>query len=366
MKDYYQTLGIGRDANEDELKKAYRKLALKHHPDRNHGNSEAEEKFKEINEAYSCLSNAEKRANYDRFGTADAAGFGAGGGFGGQQGFGDVFGDIFGEFFGAFSGRAANRPSRGSDLRYDMGMTLREAAFGAEKVIEIPRRDECKPCKGTGSKSARRAACPKCKGTGQTRFQQGFFSISKSCGSCGGAGDVVNDPCGACHGAGKISKPVKLSVKIPAGVETGSRLRMAGEGEPGTLGGPRGDLFIVLNVRQDEFFERQGMDLLCEVPVSFPQAALGAEIEVPTLDGPHKLKIPPGTQPGTTFNIRGKGMPALGSRTRGSQLVTVNVVVPKHMGERQRELVEELAKINDEDVPKTFTDKLKDIFTGAP
>lgn len=366
IKDYYGTLGVDRGATEDELKKAFRKLALKHHPDMNSGDKAAEEKFKEINEAYSCLSDPAKRASYDRFGSAE--GFHAGqGGYdaGGFAGFGDMFGDIFGEFFGTFAGAGRQRRQRGSDLRYDLDITLEEAAFGAEKVVEITSWQDCAKCAGTGSKSGVPSVCPDCKGTGQVRYQQGFFTIAKTCGKCKGQGKVVADPCGACRGMGKVKGSRRLSVRIPPGVDSGSRLKMSGEGEPGANGGPAGDLYVMIDVGKHEFFRRDGLNLHCEVPITFPQAVLGTEVEVPTLNGSQKLKIPPGTQPGTAYQIKGKGMPNLGGQRRGSQIVTVNVSVPKNPGLRQKELIEELAKLSEEDIPKSLRDKIKGIFAGA-
>lgn len=366
MKDYYTTLGVERGATEDEIKKAFRRLAMKHHPDRNSGDKASEEKFKEINEAYTCLSDSEKRANYDRFGTAEGFSSGYGEGFGGfgAAGFGDVFGDIFGEFFGSFAGAGRPRRTRGSDLRYDLDITLEEAAFGAEKIIEIPRWEDCGACSGTGSKSGQQSTCPDCKGAGQVRYQQGFFTVAKTCGKCKGHGKVITDPCGACRGVGKVKGTRELNFKIPQGVDAGSRLKMTGEGEPGANGGPHGDLYVMIDIGEHEFFNRDGMNLYFEAPISFAQAVLGAEIEVPTLDGDsHKLKIPSGTQPGTTFQVKGKGMPSIGGQRRGHQIVTVNVSVPKNLTPRQKELIEELSKI-DEDAPanKTLKDKLKGIF----
>lgn len=369
MIDYYGTLGVDRNASEAEIKKAFRKLALKYHPDRNAGDSSAEEKFKQINEAYSCLNDPEKKANYDAYGSTEGPGpgFSGFGGFGTSTNFGDIFEDIFGDFFGTFTGtgRRASRATRGNDLRYDLDITLEEAAFGAEKIIDILKWNECPACVGTGSKSRGPSTCPDCRGRGQVRFQQGFFSISKTCGKCRGQGRVITDPCRTCNGQGKLREPSKVSVKLPPGVDKGSRLKMSGEGEPGVFGGPPGDLYIVINIRQHEFFRRSGLDIHCEVPLTFPQAVLGTEIEVPTLDGLHKMKIPAGTQPGTAFHFRGKGISVLNGRARGDQIITVNVVVPKRINQRQREIIEEYARISEDEISKSFKDRLKNIFAST-
>jgi len=365
-KDYYEILGVSREATEVELKKAFRQLAMKYHPDRNPGDKTAEDKFKEINEAYSCLSDATKRANYDRFGSAEGVG-GAGYGPFAGSGFGDVFEDLFGDFFGGFGGgQRRNRPAKGGDLRYDLEIDLSEAVFGSEKTIEFPIWEDCLECKGSGSEPGKSpAVCPGCKGTGQIRFQQGFFSVSKTCGKCQGAGRIITNPCKVCKGRGKTQKEKSISVRIPAGVDSGSRLRLQGEGEPGVFGGPRGDLYIIMNVREHPFFRREGLDLTCEVPVSFPQAALGAEIEVPTIDGTAKLKIPPGTPSGQVFHLKNKGVPQLGSHHRGSQIVRITVEVPRKLTPRQREILEEFASLGGDDVSRTFKEKLKDLFTGV-
>jgi len=365
MKDYYEILGVDRNASDAELKKAYRQLAMKYHPDRNPDNKESEEKFKEINEAYSCLSDPEKRANYERFGTAEGVGAGTGfSPFG--PGFGDVFEDIFGDFFGTFTGQRRTRPTKGDDLRYDLEITLMEAAFGTEKVIEVPRWVSCTECRGSGAAHGKGpVTCSNCKGAGQVRFQQGFFSVSKTCGKCHGEGKIITDPCKKCKGQGKIKEYRDLSIKMPPGVDTGSKLRLSGEGDLGIYGGPPGDLYVFINIPEHPFFKREGMTLYCKVPISFPYAALGAEIEVPTLEGFTKLKIPAGTPSGKSFHIKGKGMPRLGGHQKGDQIVIVNIEVPKHLSQRQKEILEEFAKINGDEVAKSFKEKLKDLFAGA-
>ncbi|HXX58582.1 MAG TPA: molecular chaperone DnaJ, partial [Thermodesulfovibrionales bacterium] len=294
MKDYYELLGVPRNADAAEIKKAFRGLALKHHPDRNPDSKESEEKFKEINEAYSVLSDPDKRAHYDRYGTAE--GMGAGFGAFTGAGFSDIFGDIFGDFFGTFTGQRRARPTRGNDLRYDLDITLEESAFGIEKNIEIPRWERCEACSGSGSAPGKGPiTCSHCNGSGSLRFQQGFFSVSKTCGSCRGTGKLITNPCNSCKGNGKVKKLRNISVKIPRGVDSGSRLRMSGEGEPGVYGGPPGDLYIIIDIQDHPVFVRKGSDIYCEARITFPQAVLGAEITVPTLDGSAEVRIPIGT-----------------------------------------------------------------------
>ncbi len=367
-RDYYEILGVSRSASLEEIKKAYRKLALKYHPDRNPGDKEAEEKFKEASEAYQVLSDPERRAQYDRFGHA-AFEQGAGG-FGGfdfsATTFEDLFGEIFGEFFGTGRARGRSRARRGEDLRYDLEISFEEAAFGAEKTIQVPRLATCDTCRGRGTKDgAERATCPTCRGSGQIRYQQGFFTIAKNCGQCGGQGTIIRDPCRVCGGSGVVHKTRTLNVRIPAGVDTGTRLKLSGEGEVGRGGGPPGDLYVVLRVREHPLFRRDGVNVLCEVPISFTQAALGAEIEVPTLEGKVKMKIPPGTQSGTVLRLRGKGVPELQGHGRGDQLVRILVEVPRKLSQKQRELLEEFARVSGEEVhplTKGFFEKMKEIF----
>ncbi len=366
MPDYYKTLGVDRNASDEELKKAYRKLAMQYHPDRNQGDKGSEEKFKEINEAYSCLADPQKRAHYDRFGTTEGMGAGAGfGGFGAN--FGDIFEDIFGDFFGGgFGGQRRARPARGADLRYDIEITLFDAAFGADKEIRIPRWENCGSCGGTGAKAGTSPqTCTTCNGSGQVRFQQGFFSVAKTCSTCGGTGSVIKDPCGDCNGEGKVRKKRTLSVKIPPGVDMGNRLRMSGEGEGGVYGGPPGDLYIFINVETHPFFKRSGKTIFCEVPVSYTTAALGGEIVVPTLQNEEKIKVPAGTPSGHEFRLKGKGMPDLNLRSRGDQIVKIYIDVPGKLSAEQKELLKEYDKISGNGTQKSFMDRFKDLFTSA-
>jgi len=366
LKDYYDILGVSRNATQEELKKAFRQLALKHHPDRNAGDKASEDKFKVINEAYSCLSDQEKRAHYDRFGTAD--GFGAGQGpFSSGAGFGDIFEDIFGDLFGAgFGGQRRQRPTKGNDLRYDLDLTLEEAVFGTEKVITFPKLQTCQSCNGTGSDPGKQPeVCTFCKGAGQIRYQQGFFSVSKTCGKCYGSGRIITHPCKQCKGHGSVKEQKTVTLKIPPGVDSGSRLKISGEGEPGHYNGPPGDLYVILDVEEHPFFKREGTELFCDFPVSFTNAALGAEVEVPTLDGSAKLKVPAGTPSGKVFTLKGKGVPRVGSVHRGNQHVRIYIEVPKKLTQRQKELLEELAAISGDDAGKSFKDRLKDLFTGV-
>jgi len=369
-RDYYEVLGVARNASDEELKKAYRRLAIQLHPDRNPGNKEAEERFKEVNEAYQVLSDPDRRARYDRLGHAAFEGH-PGGGFGGfdfSQGFEEVCSDIFGDFFGAGRSRSRSHSRRGDDLRYDLEIDFVEAARGVEKTISFQRLATCEACSGSGARSGAAGVrtCPNCRGTGQVRTQQGFFSISTTCGQCRGEGMIIADPCPKCQGQGRTRRAQSLSVRIPAGVDNGSRLKLRGEGEAGSSGGPGGDLYVVIHVREHELFARQGNDVVVEVPVSFPQAALGGEIEVPTLDGKVKVKVQAGTQSGKVMRLKGRGFPDLHGYGRGDELVKIMVETPRRLSARQRELLEEFAKASGEDVnhpmSKGFVDKLKQMF----
>ncbi|MBI4470787.1 MAG: molecular chaperone DnaJ [Acidobacteria bacterium] len=355
-RDYYEVLGVGRSANEQELKVAYRKLALQYHPDRNPGDREAEERFKELGEAYGILSDAEKRSRYDRFGhAAFAPGTSGYGGADPFTTFEDLLGDFFGfgDVFGAPT-RKRSRARRGADLRFDLELTLEDAAQGFQREVRIPRLDQCATCRGTGARPGTTTTpCGQCAGTGQVRYQQGFFTVSRACGICQGSGTVVKNPCEDCRGQGRVQRERVLEVKIPAGVDNDSRLRIQGEGEAGSMGGPSGDLYIVLHVADHEVFERQGADLHCAVSITFSQAALGSEIHVPTLiDGEEVIKVPPGTQTNAVFKLRGRGVPKLERAGRGDLFVTVKVSTPSKLTKEQRRLFEELAKLEGRSTPQ--------------
>jgi molecular chaperone DnaJ len=361
--DYYQILGISRESEPDEIKKAFRKLALQYHPDRNSEDASAEERFKEVNEAYSVLSDPEKRAQYDRFGHAGPVGQGYGG-------FGDFTGvgveDIINDFFGGLFGGGGTRVRRGADLRYNLSVTFEEAVFGTEKEIVVPRTAACGECAGSGArKGTRPEKCGACNGRGQVTMQQGFFSVRRTCGRCGGTGQVVKEPCAHCSGSGHVRENRPLKVKIPPGVEDGTRLKLRGEGEAGASGGPAGDLFVVLTVPDHPFFVRDGADLFCEVPITFAQAALGAAIEVPTLAGKRNLTVPAGTASGHDFVMRGEGVASLSSGRRGNLVIRVLIEVPKKLTKRQKELLGEFQKLSEESpgpIASSFFEKVKEIF----
>lgn len=365
-RDYYEILGVSRTASDAEIKRAYRALAVQHHPDKNPDDPQAEDKFKEAAEAYAVLSDSQKRAAYDRFGHQ---GVGAGaGGFGFDPGFSnieDIF-DIFG-FGDMFGGRGSRRTTvqRGADLRYDLELSLEDAATGKDEKLRVPRLEKCGECDGSGAEKGTTAeTCVTCGGSGQTRYSQGFFSVMRTCANCQGKGQIIRTPCMTCRGNGRIEKERNIEIKIPAGVDTGSRLRVNGEGEAGLGGGPSGDLYIVLHVAAHEQFERQGADLYSAVPISFAQAALGAEIKVKTLDGEEQIKVPAGTQTGTVFTIKAKGMPNLGGRGHGDLFVAVTLVTPKTLTKEQRKLLEQLAEIETHDfADESLIDKVRNIFS---
>ena len=368
--DYYEVLGVSREAGDQELKSAYRKQALKYHPDRNPGDHAAEEKFKQASEAYQVLSDADKRAAYDRYGHAGLSGQGSGfggGPFAGGVDIGDIFGDLFGEMFNVGgSQQRSTRQKRGDDLRFDLTIDFEEAVFGSETEVRIRRLETCPTCQGRGSASGRGpTVCSQCQGRGQLRYQQGFFSVARTCGACGGAGSIIGDPCQTCRGETRVTSELKLNVKVPPGVEDGTRIRYGGEGDAGRAGGPKGDLYIVLSVRAHEFFDRKGNDLHCVIPISFPQAALGAEIEIPGIDGPVSLKIPEGTQSARELRVRGRGVPYLNEKGRGDLVVKVVVQIPRKLSRTQRELIKGLAEsLSVENKPTSpgLLDKMKDLF----
>ena len=374
-KDYYEILGVSKGASPEEIKKSYRKMAMKYHPDRNPGDQKAEEKFKEATEAYEVLSDPDKRKRYDQFGHAGVhqdAGFGPGSHA--YEDFPDIFGsfsDIFEEFFGGGRGRArsSQRARRGEDLRYDLEITLKEAYIGTEKEIEVPRQDLCDTCDGTGCAAGHSPEiCPQCQGTGQISMTQGFFQISRTCNRCGGAGRIITHPCIRCHGTGRVVKHHQVRIKVPAGAMTGLKLKVSGEGEAGHKGGPPGDLYVVIGVQDHPLFKREGDNLLIEVPISFPTAALGGEVKVPTLSGENiVVKVPPGTQSGRILRLGGRGMPNIRGHGFGDILVKVNVETPTRLTPRQRELLEEFAQISGEETnpqSRSFFDKVRQVFGG--
>ena len=376
-RDYYEDLGIDKNSSEADIKKAYRKLAKQHHPDANQGDKSSEAKFKEVSEAYEVLSDAKKKSQYDQFGHAgtDSNGFG-GGGFGGG-GFGDFdfggIGDIFETFFGGtgFGGRsskAKNGPQKGADLKYAVEIAFEEAAFGIEREIQINRLDNCSTCKGSGAKPGTNpTTCKHCNGSGQIQYKQsspfGQFVNVKACDVCRGEGKIIAEPCHTCNGKGKVKNSVKIKINIPAGIDDGQTISLRGEGEPGIKGGPSGDLYINVRVRAHSLFQRQGNDVICEIPITFVQGAIGAELEVPTLDGKVKYSIPEGTQTGSVFRLKNKGIPYLKGNGRGDQYVKVNIEVPKKLTEKQKSLLREFAEISSDDnheQRKSFFNKMKD------
>jgi len=372
--DYYEVLSIERGASADEIKSAYRKAALKWHPDRNPENKgQAEEKFRECTEAYSVLSDSQKRAAYDRYGHAGVAGMGASGGFDASifEGFQDIFGDFFG-FEDLFSGGGrrgrGSGAQRGADLRYDMTLSFEDAVTGVSTKIKIPRQELCETCRGTGAKAGTGAeACEQCRGRGQLHFQQGFFTITRTCPACRGAGQVIRERCATCHGNGRLEKQRTIELRIPAGVDTDTRLRVPGEGEKGSPGAPAGDLYVVLQVKEHSFFERRGADLFATIPISYAQAALGTEISVPGIIGEERLRIPEGTQTSTTFRLKGKGMPDPHGGGKGDLYYSVRVMTPSKLSRQQRQLLMQLAEtLPAENRPaernSSFFEKVKDIF----
>lgn len=377
-RDYYELLGVSKDASESEIKKAYRKKAMELHPDRNKDNADSEAAFKEVNEAYEVLKDAEKKAAYDRFGhAAFEGGMGGGGrgpgGFGGGQGdfssaFSDVFDDLFGDFMGGRRGGGGQRATRGSDLRYNLRVTLEEAYTGKQETISITTSVACDTCHGSGSESGSEpSSCPTCNGMGKVRAQQGFFTVERTCPTCNGHGQIITNPCKACAGSGRTQKARSLSVNIPAGVETGTRIRLAGEGEAGMRGGPSGDLYIFIDVAEHNLFERDGTTLYCRVPVSMVSAALGGEIEVPTIDGgKSRVKIPAGSQSGKQMRLKGKGMPALRGGTKGDLFLELAVETPVNLSAKQKELLQEFDGLSENNSPESasFFGKVKKFWEG--
>jgi molecular chaperone DnaJ len=364
-RDYYDVLGLSKNASDEEIKKAYRKLAMKHHPDRNPDDKSAEEKFKECKLAYEILSDADKRSTYDQFGHAGIDQQGGAGFSGG--GFSDAFGDIFGDIFGGGGGQRRDRVYRGADMRYNLEIGLEEAARGTETKIRIPTQETCDTCKGSGAKPGTEpTTCTTCGGHGQVRIQQGFFSVQQACPRCSGTGKMISSPCATCHGEGRVKKHKTLSVKIPSGVDSGDRIRLAGEGEAGANGGPAGDLYVVIHLKEHPVFKRDGGDLHCEMPISFASAALGGEVDIPTLDGHAKIKIPTETQSGQVFRLRGKGIKGVRSHAPGDLMCHMIVETPVNLSERQRELLREFESLspgrNNNPRAQSFLDKVKSFF----
>ncbi|WP_105264647.1 molecular chaperone DnaJ [Pseudoalteromonas sp. T1lg76] len=364
-RDYYEVLGVAKDASDRDIKKAYKRLAMKYHPDRTAGDKELESKFKEVKEAYEILNDAQKRQTYDQFGHAafEQGGGGGHGGFGGGGDFGDIFGDVFGDIFGG--GRRQSRQQRGADLRYNMELSLEEAVRGKDVEIKVPTWVSCEPCDGSGAKAGSTPkTCHTCHGAGQVQMRQGFFAVQQTCPTCQGTGQVISDPCNSCHGQGRVEKTKTLAVKIPAGVDTGDRSRLAGEGEAGAHGAPAGDLYVQVSVREHPIFVRDGNNLYCEVPIGFTTAALGGEIEVPTLDGRAKLKIPAESQTGKMFRMRGKGVKSVRSGSVGDLICKVVIETPVNLNSEQRELLEQLEKSMGKDSSK-YRPKEKGFFDGV-
>ena len=376
-RDFYEVLEVERTAGDSEIKSAYRKLALKYHPDRNADDKDAEERFKECAHAYAILADPDKRAAYDRYGHAGVSSSAGAGGFDPNvfHGFEDILGglgNIFG--FGDLGGRRRGGPQRGADLRYDLEIAFEESATGTETAIQIPRQETCESCKGSGAApGSSPTVCNLCRGQGQVRTQQGFFTVARTCPQCRGTGKTITNPCKTCRGAGRVAKERKITVKIPAGIATGQQLRLQGEGEGGVEGGPPGSLYVVIHVHEHEFFRRDGMNLFCEIPVNFPTVALGGDIDVPTLNGSEKVKVPEGTQTGTTLRLRGKGMPDVNGRGRGDLFATVQVTTPKKVSKEQRQALEHLAralpkeefqprKRHEEQDERNLFDRVKDMF----
>ena len=368
-RDYYEVLGVGRDAGDQDIKGAYRKLALKFHPDRNPDDPGAEDKFKEASEAYSVLSDAQKRAAYDRYGHAGLQGMGGAGGFSPDSfaDFSDILGDFFGfgDLFGG-GGRRRSRTQRGEDVRYDLEIAFEEAVFGMAAEIQVPRTEPCDRCHGSGSEpGSGPTTCPTCHGRGEILYQQSFLSIRRTCSTCGGSGQIIRNPCGECRGHGYLQVQRKLKINIPPGVDSGTRLRLASEGQPGANGGPPGDLYVFLKVKEHPFFERREHDLHCTIPVNLAQAALGCDIDVPTLEGPQRLKIPEGTQNGAEFKLRHKGVPILNGSGRGDLYLHIDVKIPARLSREQRKLLEQLRDtlpVDNAPTEKGLFEKVKDYF----
>jgi molecular chaperone DnaJ len=374
-RDYYEILGVARNATDVQIKSAYRKLALQYHPDRNPGDTAAEERFKEAAEAYAVISDTEKRSLYDRFGHAGVSGAGAGG-FDPNAfaGFEDIFGNLgdlfgFGDMFGGRRRRGG--PQRGADLRYDLEISFEESFTGTETTIQIPREETCETCRGSGAApGSSPETCDRCKGSGQLRYQQGFLTVARPCSNCRGTGKVISKPCQACRGAGRVGRERKITAKIPAGIATGQRLRLYGEGEHGSAGGPAGDLYVVVHVQEHDVFHREEDDLYCDLPVSFPTMALGGTVHVPTMTGDDEIRVPAGTQPGARFKLRGKGMPNVSGRGQGDLYAIAQIAVPRKLTKEQKHLLEELARTlpqeklepGGDDAEKPFFEKVKDIF----